>query len=163
MLGINVRHVLGFPGSAEQRLAIERGEVTGDCGSWSSIPVDWIRNNRVIPLVKFSTQSSADLPAGIPYVGDLIGDEAEKKLVAFVLASAALGKPYIVSRAVPADRVKILRSAFDQTMKDAEFLAASRKLALPISPLTGDEAEAIIKGIYAAPPEIVQKSLQFLE
>ena len=33
-----VRQILGFPGSAEQRIAIERGELDGDCGSISSIP-----------------------------------------------------------------------------------------------------------------------------
>ena len=28
-----VKQVLGFPGSADQRLAIERGELDGDCGA----------------------------------------------------------------------------------------------------------------------------------
>lgn len=163
LLGVNLRHVLGFPGSSEQRLAIERGEITGDCGSWSSIPVDWLKNNRVVPLVKFSQQTADGLPASIPYVGDLISEPAKKDLVAFVLASAELGKPYIVSRKVPADRVKVLRTAFDQTMMDRDFLATSSKLGLPISPVSGGEAEGVIRRIYAAPSQIVQQSLQFLE
>ncbi len=163
LLGVNLRHVIGFPGSAEQRLAIERGEITGDCGSWSSIPVDWVLNKRVRPLVKFSTQMADDLPADVPYVGDLISDQSKKDLITFVLASAELGKPYIVSRNVPADRVKLLRGAFDQTMKDPEFLATSRKLRLPISPISGEEAEAIIRRIYSAPQKVVQQSLQLLE
>jgi tripartite-type tricarboxylate transporter receptor subunit TctC len=162
-LGVNLRHVLGFPGSAEQRLAIERGEITGDCGSWSSVPVDWLKNARVIPLVKFSTQSVEGLPANIPYVGDLIDEQSKKDLVAFVLASVELGKPYVVSKKVPAARVTILRRAFDQTMTDSDFLAASRKLGIPISPIGGEDAGTIIERIYGAPPQIVQQSLQFLE
>ena len=38
-----VKLITGFPGSAEVRLAIERGELDGDCGSFSSFPVEWLR------------------------------------------------------------------------------------------------------------------------
>jgi tripartite-type tricarboxylate transporter receptor subunit TctC len=43
VFGVKVQQVLGYPGSAEKRLAIERGELDGDCGSFSSIPPDWVR------------------------------------------------------------------------------------------------------------------------
>ena len=42
MFGIAVRHVTGYAGSAQQRLAIERGELDGDCGAWSSVTPDWV-------------------------------------------------------------------------------------------------------------------------
>jgi hypothetical protein len=155
--------VLGFPGSAEQRMAIERGEVTGDCGSWSSIPPDWITNKRIVPLVKFSTYAVDNLPQATPYIGDLIKDSEKRALVQLVLASGELGKPYIVSKKVPSDRIAILRSAFNATMSDAEFLASAKKLSLFVSPLTGEQAEDVIRNIYSAPPEIVRQSLQFLE
>ncbi len=51
MFGIAVRHVTGYAGSAEQRLAIERGELDGDCGAWSSVPKDWISNRQVNPVI----------------------------------------------------------------------------------------------------------------
>ena len=56
-----------------------------------------------------------------------------------------------------------MRRAFDQTMKDNDFLAASHKLGIPISPLGGGDAETLVERIYAAPPQIVRQSLQFLE
>ena len=46
LFGIALRHVMGYAGSAEQRLAIERGELDGDCGAWSSVPS---RATRSIP------------------------------------------------------------------------------------------------------------------
>src|SRR5882757_7758874 len=33
-----VRQISGYPGSNEQRLALERGELEGNCGSWTAIP-----------------------------------------------------------------------------------------------------------------------------
>ena len=54
-----VKQVLGFPGSAEMRLAIERGELDGDCGSLSSIPAEWLRDNMAHPFVRFTKERAA--------------------------------------------------------------------------------------------------------
>ena len=48
IFGVKLQQVGGYPGSAEQRIAIERGELDGDCGAWSSIPVEWIKERRSI-------------------------------------------------------------------------------------------------------------------
>src|SRR6266700_7097607 len=57
-----VKQILGFPGSAEQRLAIERGELDGDCGSYSSIPIEWIRDGLAHPFVRFTDQRPPEIP-----------------------------------------------------------------------------------------------------
>src|SRR5580704_5979416 len=51
-----IKLITGFPGSAEVRLAIERGELDGDCGSFSSIPVEWLRDGSAHPFVRFSEE-----------------------------------------------------------------------------------------------------------
>lgn len=163
LLGVNIKHVLGFQGSNEQRIAVERGETTGDCGSWSSIPDDWKRDKKIVPLVQFSTERSEDMPAGIPYAGDIVSDPKNKALVDFMLATNDLGKPYIVSKLVPADRLATLRKAFDDTMKDAEFLANAKKLNLPVTPVNGEESEKIVQKIYSATPEMVAAAIKAVE
>src|ERR1700687_70303 len=57
-----VKQVLGFPGSAEQRLAIERGELDGDCGSYSSVPLEWIKEGQVHSFVRFTRQRVDEIP-----------------------------------------------------------------------------------------------------
>ena len=57
-----VKQVLGFPGSAEQRLAIEQGELDGDCGSYSTIPLDWINKGLVHAFVRFIDEPAAGDP-----------------------------------------------------------------------------------------------------
>ena len=49
ILGAPVRQIAGYPGSNEERLAVERGELDGGCGSWSALPPDWIANHRINP------------------------------------------------------------------------------------------------------------------
>src|SRR4030095_6355279 len=51
IFGVKVQQVAGYPASAEQRIAIERGELDGDCGAWSSIPIEWVEGKRIVPVI----------------------------------------------------------------------------------------------------------------
>ncbi len=53
----------------------------------------------------------------------------------------------------------MLRTAFDKTMADAQFLAEAEKLDLPVSgAVEGSQAEAIIAAIDAASPALVARA-----
>ena len=69
-----IKQILGFPGSAEQRLAIERGELDGDCGSYSSIPVEWIRDGQAHLFVRFTEKRPPEIPESAVFIGDLRQD-----------------------------------------------------------------------------------------
>ena len=158
-----VRQIAGYPGSNEQRLAIERGELEGNCGSWSAMPQDWVINNKFNALVRFSPKRPADMPEGVPFVTDLATTKEQKDLLGVLNASAELGRPYITARQAPAERVKLLRAAFEATLKDEAFLAEAQKQSLPLDPVTGEDAEKVIAAIYAAPPELARKVKDVLE
>ena len=74
-----------------------------------------------------------------------------------------MARPYIVSPKVPADRVEALRTAFDATMKDKDYLAEAGKSLMPVYPISGAEAEGIAARIYAVPPEMVAKAKKAAE
>lgn len=150
----NVKTIGGYPGSAEQRIAIERGELDGGCGSWASIPRDWVREKKIVPLVAFSN-ARAEGMENIPYVLDLAKSEKDKKVLKLLLAASEQSRPYVASLGVPKERIATLRMAFDATMKDRVFLDEAAKGRRPVSPITGAEAERNIAEIYAAGPDIV--------
>jgi tripartite-type tricarboxylate transporter receptor subunit TctC len=158
-----VRQILGFPGSAEQRLAIERGELDGDCGSFSSIPIEWLKSGLAHPFVRFTEKVPPEIPESAVYVGTFAKDAEQKRLLDVLEAADEVGRPYIMSRQVPPDRVAILRKAFAETMQDKAFLADMAKQLLPVFPLTGEEAEAIVNRMASAPPEIVAKAKAIYE
>ena len=71
----------------------------------------------------------------------------------------ALGRPFVVSKQVPGDRLAVLRMAFDATTKDAQFLAETEKLDLPVvGPISGLEAEQLVASIYVASPRLIARA-----
>ncbi len=162
IFNINVKHVLGFPGSAELKLAIERGELDADCGSYSSIPAEWLSDKKINLIVSFSAGPS-DVPPEVPYAGKFAKTPEQKELLDIFGASGELGRPVITSKAVPADRVKIIRAAFDATMTDPQFLEEARKLMLPVVPVDGEKAAQIIRKVFQANPETITKVREIME
>ena len=158
LYGVKIHHVTGYPGSAEERLAVERGELDGGCGAWSSNPSDWIVNNKINPIVSFSPVPTPNLTGAVPFAGDLLKIAEDKSLLDILIAADALGRPFIVSKKVPAARLAALRAGFDATMKDGQFLAETAKLDLIVEPINGAESEKIIAAIYAAPATLVARA-----
>jgi tripartite-type tricarboxylate transporter receptor subunit TctC len=159
MFGIAVRQVTGYAGSAQQRMAIERGELDGDCGAWSSVTPDWVANDRINPLITFTPLPIPKLKPGVPFAGDLAPNQEARDVLDILMAADALGRPFVVSKQVSADRLVVLRTAFDRAIKDAQFLAETQKLDLPVEgPIAGPEAEQIVASIYAAPPAVIARA-----
>jgi tripartite-type tricarboxylate transporter receptor subunit TctC len=158
VFGAPVKQVLGFPGSAEQRIAIERGELDGDCGSLSSIPVDWLRDKKAHVFVRFLERKPPEMPASAAYIGEFAKTDEQRQLLTVLNSGDQIGRPYIASQQVPADRVAILRKAFDDTLTDKDFLADMAKLQQPVYPVAGQEAETIVAAMAKASPAIVKKA-----
>jgi hypothetical protein len=135
MLGVAVHLVTGYRGSGELRIAIERGELDGDCGTWSSLPSNWTSNRRINPVVRFSSMPVPGVAADVPFVGGLTDSQDDRALLDVLLAPDALGRPYVASKQVPADRLAALRAAFDATMQDGHFIAEAEKMELPVTGL----------------------------
>jgi len=88
--------------------------------------------------------------------------ESSRRLARVVLGSGALGRPMIGTPGTPADRVKMLREAFNATMKDKVFLAELDKRKFDLDPVAGEELEKIVKDVMNQPPEIVARLKRLL-
>jgi tripartite-type tricarboxylate transporter receptor subunit TctC len=163
LFGIAVHQVTGYAGSAEQRLAIERGELDGDCGAWSSVPPDWISGRKINPLVKFTPLAVPGLPSGVPYVGEFANNKQARDVLDLLTTPDALGRPFVASKQAPANRMAVLRAGFERTMADPQFLADAEKLDLPVSsPISGNEAQMMIEDFYAASPSLVARAQEIV-
>jgi tripartite-type tricarboxylate transporter receptor subunit TctC len=158
-----VRQVSGYPGSNELRIALERGEIEGNCGSWTALPQDWIANHRVNTFIRYSPKRPADMPESVPFANDLATTQEQKDFLNVLNGSGELGRPYIVAKQVPEDRALILRTAFAAMIEDADFLAEAQKQNMLLDPVTGEEAEKIIARIYGAPPDLKSRVKEFFE
>lgn len=155
VFGVNITQIGGYPGSAEQKLAIERGELDGGCGAWSSVPESWVAGKRIHVVYKTGRSTPPDLPPGVPYVLDAAPDARARAIITQLIAPSEVGRPYVVSKQVPADRLDILRKAFDAAVSDPKLLADAQKQRLPVTPRNAEQAAKVVEAIYAAPDDIV--------
>ena len=158
-----VRQILGYPGSAEQRIAIERGELDGDCGAYASITPNWVAEKKVHPFVRFSANRGDDIPESAVYIGNFAKTDEQRALLNVLSGGDEIGRPFIMSKQVPADRLAILRQAFNATMKDPAFIADMQKLGHPVQPLPGEQAEAIVAKMSGASPEVLKQARAIYE
>jgi tripartite-type tricarboxylate transporter receptor subunit TctC len=161
--GFKFRVISGYPGGAEQDLAMERNEV--QC---RAITIDgffgrepfrtWITNGFVRILMQTEKQRHAKLP-NVPTIFELMDQykisDAKRRLVNSYLGIWGFGsRPIVSTPGIPPDRLKILRDAFMKMFKDPEVVNEIKKRNWEAEPVPGDELEALAKDVVNQPPEI---------
>ncbi|HYM17731.1 MAG TPA: hypothetical protein VEU06_04135 [Micropepsaceae bacterium] len=158
LFGVKLKQVQGYAGSADKRLAVERGEITGDCGGWTQMPEDWLRDKKINVLVRLSPTLVAGMDKTVPFGGDLLKTDAERKIYDFLIAPERLGRLFVMSGKVPADRAAILNAGFDAMVADPAFRAEADRIRLLVTPMPGDEVARRIGELYATPPDLIARA-----
>src|SRR5262245_21968313 len=159
LIGTKFKVVGGFPSSVEVFLAMERGEVEGICESLDSVRnerADWIAKKTIAVLFQGGVAPDPELK-DVPFVLDLARNAEQKEAIEFLYAGQGIGRPFVAPPGLPPDRLKMLRDAFNATMKDAEFLADAQRSKLDVDPEDGEHLAALIAHIYATPKPIVER------
>ena len=166
LIGTKFKVIAGYDPSGGLTMSVERGEVEGICGlSWSTIKAsrpDWILNHRLNVLVQVGLNKLADLP-DVPSALDLVTDPRKKQVMALILSRQEPGRPFATAPGVPADRVAILRKAFDETITDPDFVEEARKTQLEIDPMDAGAIERLLDTSYAAPKDIIADASALVE
>jgi tripartite-type tricarboxylate transporter receptor subunit TctC len=145
-----------YPASNDAMLAMERGEVDGAFTSYDTLKVsrqDWLRDKMINILVQYG-ERSADLP-DVPFAVDLAKTEEDRQLMAFYVSSEQIGRAFLAPPEIPADRVAVLRRAYDETMQDGEFLHEIDQSHSEFNPLSGDKLQRMVAAAADVPPTVV--------
>ena len=153
-------YVFGYPGARQFSLAFRQGEVDASGNSHSSFMDqlgDMWKAGEIVILAQTGAGDGKKSPefAEAPLLEELAKTPQQKKLVRATFLLSRYGRPYAMPPGVPADRVAIMRAAFDKTMKDPAFLAEAKKLGRPILPATGADLQKMWKDSLSASPEDV--------
>ena len=161
LFGARMKIISGYPGGAEISKAIETGEVDGRCGwSWSGVKAskpDWLKDKKINVLVQLGLQKSGDLPS-VPLITDLARTDEQRQVLKLVFGPQEFAWPFLAPPDLPPDRKQLLRTAFDATLTDPEFLEDARRMALEVSPVSGRAVEALIDELYGTPDDVVAKT-----
>jgi len=160
LIGTKFKVISGYPGSTQGMLAMERGEVDGGLTSWNTLKrtkQEWIANRDINLLVQYASQRHPEMSA-VPTVLDIAGSAEGRQVLAFYISGAELGRSLLAPPGIPADRMKMLRAAFDAMLKDPDFLAEIEKSGQEFQPASGDEVQKLIQQAASAPREIVARA-----
>jgi tripartite-type tricarboxylate transporter receptor subunit TctC len=169
-LGTKFDIVLGYQSGQDVDLAVERGEVV--CRAFTITAffarepfISWRKRGFVNVLMQSGAKRDARLKDATT-IYELMDkyktNEAGRSLAKVVLSAGEFGRPLVTPPGVPADRLKILRDAFDKSVSDPALLAAAEKRRLEMDPANGAELETLAKEVMSASPEIVERMQKLL-
>ena len=159
LAGTKFKIVTGYRGAADVDLAIERGEADTRVASWTALKTtrsEWLRDGKIVVPFQTGLKRHPDL-LDLPLISDLATSDDGKRILEFMNSDSSVGWNVIVPPEVPQDRVALLRTAFDATMSDPDFLADAQKTGLEIVPGRADEVQQVVEKTLATPPEIVAR------
>jgi len=163
VLGARFRIVDAYRDLAQTVRALEEGEVHGICGyeygALMRTRPDLIKEDKVNILLQFALKGhSALLKRDVPMMWKFTRSDSDRDVLRILAAPLLFARPYLVPPGVPRDRVGVLRSAFERTLKDAKFRSAARKARLDVFLGTGRAIESLIKKLFAAPDYIIERA-----
>ena len=122
------------------------------------MPDDWLREGRIRIVIRLSPTLVPGMDRDIPWGGDLVRNADERQIYDFLVAPERLGRLFMVAGRVPAERIAVLRTAFDAMVADPEFRADAGKMKLLVTPMTGAVVARHVTELYATPATVVAKA-----
>ena len=168
--GFKFQIVTGYPGGGDIDLAVERGEVHCRNFTISTFfgrePFEtWRKKGFVRVLIQTGKKRDQRMP-DVPTIYELMDQyktpEASRRLATVILSPAVFGRPMVATPGIPADRVKILRDAFNKALREPEFLEETKKRRWIVDPVSGEELEALAKEVIGQPPEVIERMIRVL-
>jgi tripartite-type tricarboxylate transporter receptor subunit TctC len=166
LVNAHAQVIHGYAGGTGVLLAMQRGEVDGSCAmalsTLQSVRQDDWKSGRLIVIVQNGFEPDPALK-GVPHIYDYARSEDDKKAMELIYGRQTLGRPIGAPPALPADRTKALRAAFDATMKDPAFLAEAKKRGLNVDPMNGDAVEKLIVRFHSYSDTVVDRARKALD
>jgi tripartite-type tricarboxylate transporter receptor subunit TctC len=161
VLGTKFKIILGYKGAADRILALERGELQGNCGINGSTTVSnygqLLQQGKLVPVIQSGV---APYPAlkNVPLTQSFAKTEEQRDVLEAIFSQMAIARTYAFPPGTPKDRVAIVKKAFDAAMVDPGLLAEAKKVKIDISPYSGAETARLMAKLVAMKPEVKAKA-----
>ncbi|MBI4527882.1 MAG: hypothetical protein HY695_29150 [Deltaproteobacteria bacterium] len=164
-LGLPVQLVTGYKGTADIRLAAENGELAGSAWGWDSMRATWrkaLDTGEAVVVLQGVPKPLPDLP-NVPLAISFAKTEEARQLVEHGIHSGGrFARPFVLPPGTPKERVQLMQKAFQDTLKDKEFLAETEKSKLGLDPVSGAELEKTVAALFKLEPGLVLKLNEIL-
>jgi len=161
-LGGQFQIVVGFPGSADIDLAMERGDIHVRCGGGLDQVIDSGRADSLVVIAEMAVEPQGQIE-GVTFALDLVPDEDTRAALSLVFLSSSIHHPYIAPPATSPEAVATLRAAFRALFEDPVFQEMNARRRVPFVPLTGEEVEVRIRAALALPEHVQARARALVE
>ena len=170
-LGLKFQLVTGYPGGAEQDLALERGEV--HCRAitiaafFARQPfINWHKSGFVRILIQTSRKRNPKIP-DVATLFELMEKQkipdSNRRLANVALGSGGFGAwPIVSTPGLSPEHTKLLREAYAKTLEEPEFREEAKKRGWELKPTRGEELETLAKEVTEQPPEVIARLKKLL-
>lgn len=169
-LNAKISTVMGYPGGNEIDLAVEKGEIhcRGNTINphFGREPFDsWHKKGFDRHLVQSGRKRDPQL-ADAPTIYELMDQaktsETNRRIARVLLDGAEFGRWMLVTPGTPADRVKMLRAAYAQAVKDPELVAEAKKSRMDMDPSSGEDLQKLLNELLDQPKEVIDRVKKIL-
>jgi tripartite-type tricarboxylate transporter receptor subunit TctC len=127
----------------------------------------WLKNGFIRVLVQTPRKRNPRLP-DVPTVYELMDKlhvaQANRRMATVLLGTDNFGNfPTVGTPGIPADRVKILREAYAQALKEPDLLEEAKKRRWEVEHIPGEELQTLATEVINQPPDIVKRITELLE
>lgn len=160
LAGTKLKLITGYTDSASTMLAIEKGEAEAATVSFNSLTTvrsEWMDKEKATILVQYTSQREPELP-DVPALTELLSSEADRAVANLFLTTSVLGQYFNTPPGVPAERVEILRRAYDDLIKDPAFLDEVKAANLSFDPLSGAALQKVAHETTNVDADIIQRA-----
>jgi tripartite-type tricarboxylate transporter receptor subunit TctC len=91
----------------------------------------------------------------VPTLPELGLTDEGRTILRAIAGTAEIGRSILTTPGVPAERLAALRTAFQDMLKDPDFLAACAQRNVTIEPATGEEMDAITQETVRMPKPVI--------
>src|SRR5262249_47710766 len=132
VVGTKLKLITGYQGSSDSRLAMIRGEIDALSQPWPVLKVEGeqlLRDRQINLLLQTGADKHSEL-ARVPRMIDLAKTDQDKTLLTLFSSPSTIGRSIAAPPDVPAERIKLLREAFNATLRDPALIGEARRLKL---------------------------------
>jgi tripartite-type tricarboxylate transporter receptor subunit TctC len=157
VLGTKMKIIIGYKGMGDRILALERGELQGNCGinasSMMALHPKLIEEGKLIPIMQSGLRPYSAFP-NVPLTQSFAKTEREKQILLTIFSQMDIARIFAAPPKTPADRMQILREGFNKALRDPDLIAEASKMKMDLHPMDHAEVAKIITGMTDIPDDL---------
>ena len=162
-LGTKFEIIHGYPGGNEINMAMENNEVQGRDNQWNSWLEQrpkWIADHKLNYLLQFGPK--VEELGNVPEFEEVIPAGEDRNIADFVETMQFIGRSIYTTPDLPPERLAELRKAFNDVMKDPDYVSEMKKLGLDMHYRSGEELQAQLLETMAKANEVGPQLMKVL-